>query len=277
MELAQAFDPLRSVRVAGTLFRRAPLTVFLGGLLPLVLQLALQLPLQFVLPLPFLFGSAPRDVIAWRALPIVFLAALAVGLACGALSCWIDVGIGRAIELALRNGNEEVRTIFRGADRFWTMVLARVLTTLAYLLLILPTVLAMLVLLVVLNLQIPYVFKALALLALWAGSLAAVLYLYLGFSMVTAIIAFEKCSATEAIAKSWSLARGKRLQLLWFQVFLCLLSIAGTLACFIGLLVALPLMEVMRYEAYLALANGKQYPRWWVGGAQPAGTIDPPA
>jgi hypothetical protein len=276
--LAEAFDPLRSVQATGVLFRRAPLTLFVGGLVPIGMQLAIQLPLQFLIPLPFFFAPRPNQELLQRVLPFVFVFACVVALASIALSCWIDVGFCRAIELALRTGKDQVHTIFRGADRFWTLLLARVLMCLAFLALMLPAILMMMVLGVFTSLEIPDVFKFLAALAALCISLAASIYLLLGFSMVTAIVALENCSASAAIGRSWRYARGNRLRLIWFHLFIFFLSLVGTLACGIGMLITIPLIEAMRYEAYITLTKGTQFPQWWIGsGRQPSDFGSPPA
>ncbi len=271
MLLAEAFDPLRSVRVSWALLRRAPVTILVGGLLPIGLQIALQVPLQFLFPLGMFAATQASKEQMQAFLPILFVIAIGMGLACFAIQCWLDVGLCRAVERVLRGGREETQTLFRGLDRFWTLVLARILFGLAYTALFLPLLILLPVVGIGMSTSLPGAGKFLLLLA--AGGLWTLVALYfaLGFSMVTAIVALERCSATAAISRSWRFANGNRLQLLWFHFFVWLLSIGGMMACCVGWFVAIPLIEVMRYEAYVALTKGTQYPQWWIGTGQTPG------
>jgi len=267
MEFAQAFDPVRSLKVAWKLLKQTPLTVVVGGLLIGVLESN--------------GGGGGRDVAdgdpdsvvssgaegssgaleSWMYLLIPVLVCLVLGFF--ALTSWLEVGFARAVEFGLRTGRDELGRVFKGGDRLGTMLLARFLCALLFCACFLPMLLLLLA-------------YARPGESGWSGveilgglaSLLVLIYVWLGLVLVNPIVAFETCTATEAIGYSWRMASGQRWQLFWFTVLQILLTIAGLLACCIGLVVALPLTQVMRFEAYVALTRGEQYPQWWIGSGR---------
>ncbi len=65
------------------------------------------------------------------------------------------------------------------------------------------------------------------------------------------LILDQNMSATEAIAGSWRMTRGKVLGLFGFNLLLAVIAFAGALACGIGLLFALPFIGLCYAAAYL--------------------------
>jgi hypothetical protein len=255
MEFAQAFDPVRSLKSAWKLFKQTPLTVLIGGLLIGVLESNA--------------GGGGGDAAdessaeleSWMYLVIPVIVCLVLGLF--ALTSWLEIGFARAVEFGLRTGRDELGRVFKGRDRLGTMLLARFLCALLFFASFVP--------LVILFVAIAHPESS-----GWTGVqiVAALItafvfvYVWLGLFLVNAIVAFESCTATESIGFSWRMASGQRWQLFWFCVAQILLTIAGVLACCVGLVVALPLTQVMRFEAYVALTQGEQYPHWWIGSGR---------
>lgn len=255
MLFEQAFDPVRSFTAAWGLLKRTPGTVLLGVLFPLIIQYAANFAGQ-ILFMPLFFGvqNEHRD----RVIPLLVVAVglcLAVTLVQLVFQSWIDVGFARAIRAALATGTEQTQEIFRGADRLVTMLLARFVTFLAILSTYMLIAGAAIGLGVLMPPSVHLAIKIAAVAGVLFFPFAILVYVLLGLQFVTPIVALESCGAIEAIRRSWSVADGRRWRLLLFWLCVALIAFAGFLACVIGLLVALPIIETMRIEAYLALKH----------------------
>ena len=189
-------------------------------------------------------------------------------LAFFALSSWIEVGFGRAVESALRTGRDEVGKLFSGGERFGAMLLARLLCALIQLGLAIPMLALGLVLTFLGRRAGGDALFVLGLLAIGLVWTVIAVYVGLGLFLTKPIIALESCRPSEALARSWQLASGNRVSLLWFVVVQFLLTMAGMCACCVGVLLSAPLTITMRYEAYLALTRGGEFPNWWIGSGK---------
>jgi hypothetical protein len=268
MESSQALDPLRSLRVACKLLRRTPLTVLVGGLLigmlggscadgPVLLWL-LQAPAQVL-----------RE--SWGGIPVELLLVpfgLCTWAALFALRSWLEVGFARALALGLRAGEDDVARVFTGRDRLVAMLLARVLSGLVIGASILPFAVAIAAVSVFRGPEGLSPALALGFLAFSLAWFAFALYVGLGLVLVDPIVALEGLSPTASIARSWKLARGQRLRLCWFVQLQTLLDLAGLCCCLVGQFLTTPLVEAMRFEVYLALTRGGEYPQWWIGSGR---------
>jgi hypothetical protein len=274
MQPGKAFDPIRSVQVAWSLLKQAPVTVLIGGLLLWFFRGGGGSGLQFLVRGHGLGDAGTRADVQrifeqLRPLLLVLIPLfVCLGLAFFAMSSWLLVGFGRAVELGLRTGKDDIAKVFSGGDRFGAMLLARLLAWLIQTACSLP--LAAVAFIVVLvadrsDPQIVVILGAVLFGMLWIVLLA---YVALGLFFVSPIVALESCSPTEAIARSWKISSGNRLQLLWFAIFQFLLGIAGMCLCCVGTFVTSPLAHVMKVEAYLALTKGAEYPQWWVGSGK---------
>jgi len=271
MRFEQAFDPFRSIQAAWKLLKQTPLTVLIGGLL-----------LGFLDSGHGGFGygdnwSSHRgdwnleqrfeDAVPWL---VIFLPIMCcIGLVMFLASCWLQVGFARAIEIGLRTGRDEAGKVFEGAGRFVQMVIARFLGALICGATVLP--------LVAVGFALWFVERqhhvgggALVLLGVLALVLWVPLFLYivLGLVLVIPVIAYEEVRPTAGIARSWQLASGNRLRLLWFWLVMAIFSGIGCCACCIGAFLTVPMAQVMRFEAYLALKHGDQFPQWWIGNGR---------
>jgi len=201
-------------------------------------------------------------------LAVIFALGIGLSLVMTAFACWIDAGFGRAIEATLRSGQDRTALVFSGAGRLFTLFLARVLCGLigiaCALVAMLPMLILMMVFMVLMQTDLPAALKIGAGIGIGLLWFVANVYVMLGLCLVTAIVSYENCGPTEAIARSWRLARGNRRQLLIFFGFQILIGLVGMLACGIGSFFAYSLAEVMRFEAYLALTQGREYPNWWI-------------
>lgn len=273
MQFEQAFDPFRSIQASWKLLKKAPLTVLIGGLL-----------------LSFLDSGSGgySNTVNWNArggdqdleaiwdqvrpmLLIMIPMMVCIGLVMFLFSCWLQVGFARGVKIGLRTGKDEVGTVFDGSGRFVQMVTARFLAAVMCVVGILPIAGAALALWLVHRQQdvdegILVLLFGLAVLV-W---LPLYLYLLLGLVLVAPVVACEAISPTAGIARSWRLASGNRLRLLWFWIVLTVFSGIGCCACCIGALITMPMGQVMRFEAYLALMAGDEHSQWWIASGRPA-------
>ena len=268
-----AFDPTRSFEAACKLLKQAPGTVMVGGLLLFFLEGGGSGGFQGIYQFRHGMGADGRefrrlfeDVQPWLLLLVPLIAC--VGLAFFALSSWIQVGFARAVEHALRTGRDDVGMIFSGGDRLGPMLLARFLCVLVGIGTTLPIGAAVFALVMFSahgNPPLIVGFGCVLFGLLW---LIVAAYIGLGLLLVKPIVALEKCSPTEAIARSWQLSSGQRWRLLWFVIFQLFMAIAGICLCCVGTFITAPLIQVMRMEVYIALAKGDEYPHWWIGSSK---------
>ncbi len=65
------------------------------------------------------------------------------------------------------------------------------------------------------------------------------------------------CSATDAIAGSWTLSRGHFWGLFGVQLLVGIITVGGALACLVGLLFTLPLTTLLTSAGYLLVAGSR--------------------
>jgi len=271
----KALDPTRSFEVAWRLLKQAPVTVLLGGLILFFLEGGGSGGVNLI--------SRGRDLGEWgrtgsdmrrvleelRPFLLILIPIITcVSVAFFALSSWIEVGFARAVEFTLRTGRDDIAKVFSGGDRLGAMLLARFLCGLIHVAAALPILAIVLAALLIADRGGHgwlWVFSGVGILLLFA---VVNIYLAIGFFFVKPIVAFESCSSTEAISRSWKMAEGRRLRILWFFIFQVFLGIAGLCLCCVGLLLTTPLSNVMRFEVYLALTRGEQFPQWWIGSGK---------
>lgn len=101
--------------------------------------------------------------------------------------------------------------------------------------------------------------------------LPVVVYVVLGLSFVHHLVALDGYGPVDALSRSWALASGHRLQLLFFRVVVAIVTtIAGALgivACFVGVFVTWPAHFAVRdlafTEAYLYLTRPTEEREAW--------------
>ncbi|MBK7643683.1 MAG: glycerophosphoryl diester phosphodiesterase membrane domain-containing protein [Planctomycetes bacterium] len=269
---AHALDPFRSVSAAWKLLKQAPVTVLIGGLLLGFLGGGGGGGWNLFVRFDHLQDAHDLNELARQVFeqirPLLFL--LIPGILCSwlvffALSSWITVGFARAVEFSLRTGKDDIAKVFSSGDRFGAMLLARFLSGLIQFASALPIAVGGVVLVLLAERDRLGAGAAVACVCfalLWA---LLVWYVALGFFFVCPVVAFESCSPTQALSRSWKLARGRRWRLLWFMIVQAVLGFAGVCLCCIGAFVTIPLSQVMHFEAYLALLRGEEFAQWWVG------------
>ena len=247
MDFRTAFDPLRAFGVALRLFRRAPLTLLVGGML-----LALTNGPRSVLQ-----GSFEGENVSFE---------IGLGILLLPLHVLLRIGYAGALQRVLVTGEERFRDLFQHRGLYWRMAGAMVLQWGVQVLIALP----FLVLLggpVVLGEEFDLDgvgwlvggLFSLAYLPIWA-------YVALGFLLVPYVVSIESLRPVASLRRSWELSEPHRMNLLgmWFVGFLVELawvavSLVFLLAtCCIGLPLVLLLslfpaawIEAAWYEAML--------------------------
>lgn len=263
-------DPLRSLAATWKLTKAAPLVVLVGGIVLLLFGNASG-GVQFVLPSernlsPDDFVEKIKDRIG-----LVSTVLLIGVIVSWLLSAWISIGHARAIEKALRTGEDDLGMVFTTGGRFFEMLATLLLNGLIQVVAAVPLFLAWLALIVFAK-DGSMESGAAILIGMAAGVvwLAVLLYIYLGLMMAVPIAALEPVGPLEAIKRSFALANGRRWMLLLFALVSTLLSVLGLLACCIGVLFTGSLAQAMKIEAYLLLTR-PEYSGWWIStGNKPA-------
>lgn len=266
MLFEQAYDPARAVQAAWQLLKRAPVTLGLGALLPILAQYVLVFGLEFLM-LPFVFttqhssSAMPPGLLVWMVL------CAGLGVLFFGFQTWYDVGYARAAGEVRATQAERFSVLLSGAQRFVPLLLARPLLGLAGLLLYGVVAAPFVAIGVLASTSVPHVLVVLALICFSVVIGCVYVYVLLGLQFVTPLVALEGCGPVDAIGRSWSMASGRRGKLIVFWLCLVLIGFAGLLACGIGMLVAFPLIETMRLEAFLALkqplATSVPEPQGW--------------
>ncbi len=267
MEFPRALDPIRAISAAFRILGAATGPILVGGILLMLVG----------------GDHGPHFVISddHRHWEHMFTAPLVGFFCCGGLvffllECWISYGFARAVEEVARAGTTTFGRVFDSDGRFGDMLLARVLSLLLSIAILLPFGLIVLGAVGLHEgLDAP---EGLAIvLGIGASLLYApvALYFFLGLMFVTQAVALDACSPTRALSRSWELARGRRLALFVFAIVTGLFSIAGLCLCCIGVFLTGPVALVATNEAYLALTRVDERRSWWIERA-PGSSSAPP-
>jgi uncharacterized membrane protein len=81
------------------------------------------------------------------------------------------------------------------------------------------------------------------------------IFVLIGFSMAIPLVVDRKVGPIDALGESWKLGEGNRMNLFIFGLIAFGLAIAGACACFIGLLLVMPILEVAWLYIYLKLTG----------------------
>jgi hypothetical protein len=197
--------------------------------------------------------------------------ALVAGLLMFALKSFVQPGWYRLHEECLRTGGGEFSTLFSGQDLFLKMLLWNLL----------KGVIVFSATLVCLVPAAGLGVAAVALESVGLGVVAGVVglsllcgvtvYLQPGLAFGGEAITFDGLSVMDALARSWDLARGNRIQMIIFFVVLGLVNaaawVAGMCLCCVGMFVTGPLArggtDLAATEAYLILTRGPEIADDW--------------
>ncbi len=261
MNKSIAFQPTRVLSSAWDLMTKAPLPLWVGGLIVVIVQ-----------GLGGFGGGGGNIQIdgqdaeewVWLIVPMMFISFGLSVLVMG-VTAWLKTGYYNGVRTVMRDGDVEFDRLYRAEGRwltvFLTMLLQGVLTfaaTLPLVLIVLAAIFAGnamgidgggragLILLVVL-LYIP-----------------VLVYVHLGLVLMVFPAALDGFGPVESMRESWALADGERLQLFLIGLLQFGLFLVGLLACCVGAIGAGILAEVMWCEAYVQATRDRDDRRWWI-------------
>ena len=257
----QAFNPIRALESAWKILMKAPLPMWVGGLILVAVQSIAAI------------GGNPnlnlRMHHAWEPMiglliPMVMIGVF-VGVAVSLAVSWLSVGYFNGVATVMRTGDVEFEKLFDARGRWISMFLTRLLQGFLLVLSMLP--LGFGPLMGVIAHQALGLAEGLSVLVGIGGFLVCLpicFYVGLGLLLAPYSVALEGTNPFEAIARSWALASGNRLMLLVFSLVTILMVIAGLLMCCAGLLPAAIMIEVMWVEAYVQATQVDNYDDWWI-------------
>ncbi len=271
MHKSTAFNPTRALSNALDLLMKAPLPLWVGGLVLIFVEGLAQGGAQFRIDL----DGRPEDALR-VALPFVAFG-LCFGLVVALVTAWLRIGYYQAVRTVMRDGDAEFGELYRASNRWLAVFLAGLVQGLANLVAALPLALfggaAALA-----GQALGIEDGLLALLILFSAALylPVLVYVSLGLSLTVHAAVLEERGPVEAALRSWELASGVRVQLLLMSLLSLVLVIAGLLMCCVGVIPAAIVIEVLWCEAYVqATRDGEG---WWIdhrgsGGGPPDGGV----
>ncbi|MBL8858163.1 MAG: hypothetical protein JNL28_06660 [Planctomycetes bacterium] len=256
MNVAEAYDPVRALTASWRLLMRAPLPLFIGGAILVLVSDGWSTGVNF--------GEShgrPRGE--------VVLGVLLVGLCCGLIglliSSWLSVGLANAVEKTVTNGSARFDDLFESRGRFFDMVLLRVLFALIWIGALVPIAAAILIGLLAANAWHwppgPVILAVFTFVLLY---LPVLMYVVLGFSLSVQAVAIEGLAPTAALRRSWSLVHGNRLRILLYWIVMIVFTLLGFCLCCIGMLWTGAMAQVAANDSYLALVKSDEYAGSWL-------------
>lgn len=287
MTFADAFNPFRSLGQSWKLLRIALLALLVAGTLLAVTDpgnaggnAGVQLNEKF--------NQHGQDWNATRKAVFALLASFyglgvcCFGIVAFVLHSWIWIGFANLVERLMRTGEGDIGVVFESRGRMPTMMITRLVGGTFELLCWIPFALAIAVgRLASGGMTVPVIF-VLIVLAGGLVSLCVYVYVGLGLSLAKPIVALEGLHPLDALSKSWTLARGNRIWLLWFFFVTRVFAWLGFCLCCVGVFVTNTMYFTARVESYLLLTRGDETKGWWSAtGVAPAtkeewGTTPPP-
>ncbi len=279
MHFREAFDPFRALQSAFALLRKAPLALLVGGFLLWICDEVLP-SIGFSgdgshkvdltgLDAKQVWDTANqilRDSVTAISLTIVAFA-LTLALAGFLLAALLRVGMARATERVMTEGEAELEDLFQSRGRWTTMVAVRFLQALLLGVVALPAVVLVLI----------AIFGTLAASddgarAAGAGILAflavlpLILWVSLGWSLASSAVAVEGMGVIESFSRSWTLVRGHRWTLFLYFLVLVIVRVIGASCCCCTAGLSIPFVaawtETANLESYLRLVRSGDPSTW---------------
>ncbi|MCB9914238.1 MAG: hypothetical protein H6828_03685 [Planctomycetes bacterium] len=257
---SEAFNPLRSLESAWKIAMKAPLPMWVGGLILIAIES---------------FGggfSAIFDVGDGRHRDqMAFLAAIGSVSCCFSLlavvaGSWLTIGFSRGVRTVMRDGDVPFESLFRSEGLLPRMLLTRLAQWFFSVLALLPFGIPWAI-----GLMLQEGLRADEELAIAVTVIGVLVYLpvyvyiALGMALMPWATALEGLSPLAAFSRSWELAGGVRWMLLLFSLAEGLLTLVGLLLCCVGVLPAGALAKIMWVEAYVRATDivGDRE-EWWI-------------
>ncbi|MFT7668777.1 MAG: hypothetical protein ACI8X5_001476 [Planctomycetota bacterium] len=275
MHKNQVFSPMRALNSAWLILMKAPLAMWVGGLILVVVD-GFGSSGDHGTGINFRLPKDMQHMLLWI-LPLSILGLLIL-LAVLALSSWIRLGFYKGVRTVMRRGEIEFEELFRRDSRWLDVFLATLLNRFLLLLLAVPFGLCVLVSIAVgsaLNVGEGPI-AAMGIISSLAYAPIAV-YVALGLGFMSQAVVLDECGPLESVGKSWAVACGVRFQLIGIHLALFGLAISGVLACCLGVIVTATASkigaEVLFCELYIQ-ASREDGGEWWIDGekAGPTGS-----
>lgn len=258
MDFRQAYDPFRALGSAWKLLWKAPLALFLGGFLLWISDPWTGSEGQGVGRFDFDHGEFRLEEMAELAPFVGF------GLCCGFLlfffHCLLRIGYGAVVQRVMVTGEEQLADLFRPRGLYPSMLLGMLLHILLVFLALLP-------------------FGALVGGGIWfaehgtpepmvafVGICGAIAWLpffcwiFLGVVLIPEAVAIEGWGPFDALARSWSLTRGRRLHLFFYTLCTTIAALIGCCGCIPGMIFTYSWVTVAWYESYVRLTADESVP-----------------
>jgi hypothetical protein len=275
MEFGRAYSPFRALSVAWQLMRRAPATLFLGGLILFLFNGSAGSGISVSLSR----GEIARlDPVWWVLIGVVALGGLVVAAALWVFDCWVRVGYARAVERVLSRGEEQIGDLVRAEGLWVPMMVTRLVVYAIDLCVLLPGVgfaaLAWHFGDSIIGATLGWVLCA----SVAAAYSLVFAYVGLGVCLAGRAVAIEGLQPPAALKRSWDLVRGHRLRLGTYYSVLWVVGVLGIFLCCIGVVFTATLASVAHNESYLRLVRSAQdQSGWWCDAGSAAGAAEEPA
>ena len=259
MHKTTAFQPIRALSSALDLLMKAPLPLWVGGVVLATVQGLSQIGSQIRVPQN---PHQHAEEVALTVLPFV-LFGICLGIVVSMITAWLRIGYWGGIRTVMREGDVEFGELYRASNRWLGVFLTMLLQTVMVLVSLVPFgifVGAAYLLHEVVGIDDDI--AALFMFGGWLLYLPVLIYLELGFVLMPYPAALEGAGPVESLRISWGLASGVRLQMIGMGLLSFGLVIAGLLMCCIGVIPAGIIVEVMWCEAYVQAT--REGDGWWV-------------
>ena len=261
MHKSIAFQPTRALSSAWDLLMKAPLPLWVGGLILMVVQSLGSFGgsggnIQFD-------GDNPEELI-WLILPLMFIG-FALSVIVMGVTAWLRVGYYNGVRSVMRDGEVEFDRLYKAEGRWLTVFLTLLLQGVLSFAAVLPIALVALIAILVgegLGLADGGMAGLVGLVVFLY--LPVLIYVQLGLILMVYPAALDGFGPVESLRESWSLASGERLQLFLMGLLQFGLFMVGLLACCVGAIPAGILAEVMWCEAYVQATRDRDDGSWWV-------------
>lgn len=274
MHKTEAFSPIRSLKSAIDLLMKAPLPLWVGGLIMVVVESigsfagsGTDIHIK---------GSEDIDHVLLLLIPMMLIG-FALSIAVMAATAWLKIGYFRSVETVMRTGTAEFEDIFRLRPNWLKMFLTILFQALLSVGIIVPMVLVIfLVAAVVDGLDMDEGVGVGSVLIAMLAYIPVAAYFFLGIVLMPFPAALDNRGPMESLSDSWNLAKGVRINLFLMTLLQIALVLVGMLACCVGVIPASIVGYVMFCEAYIQ-ATRTDTEGWWVRSKTPPGGEDPEA
>jgi hypothetical protein len=258
MHKTEAFRPFRALQSAWEILMKAPLPLWVGGLVLVVVENLGSGGGNFS------SGNEEHfEEMVWLLLPLA-------GLGCGlmlvalAVSSWLKIGYYKGIEGVMREGQVQFDRLYKKQATWMNVFLVHIFQLVLWIAAVLPFFLC-----VILSLAIGHG------VGLEDGQVAALaflvclfyfpvfVYITLGFSLMPFAAALDSMGPMAALSHSWSLARGIRLPMFLMGLLSLGMILLGLCVFCVGSLAGMILSHVMWCEAYIQ-ATRDDMGQWWI-------------